>query len=328
MYKQTNQPSIREVTPREAEEKFLSINNFPGQRPHKVSKSRLYADWMNDGRMRIAPIDIATGPNGVKYLMNGQHTCYAIVMHGKPFKCIVTHYHCETESDFYKLFATFDVHATRTQGQIIRGARGFLKDEALRTLPLRVLSSCGSALVIIGEKEKPFFGLHSISDKTIKVTAIDEHPDEVAWVASFSEHDHLLKVGVVAAMIATYRKSKSAASEFWRLVGDGVGIKSKDHPCYKLRETLTRNMAANNSRNVHFVAYSTCIAWWNAFATGKNRSSVKVASMSEPPAVEPFTEATRRDPLKEKQENGNLSILSALKSDSSKLQSLTGTHRA
>jgi len=77
MYKLSTAPSIRFVTPKEAEHDFLAINNFPGQRDKNPSKSRSYADGMSDGSFRCAPIDIATGPNGVKYLMNGQHTCDA-----------------------------------------------------------------------------------------------------------------------------------------------------------------------------------------------------------------------------------------------------------
>jgi hypothetical protein len=288
MYRLSNAPCIRPVTPKESENDFLSINNFPGQRDLNPAKARAYADGLNDGSFRCAPIDIATGPNGVKYLMNGQHTCTAIVIHGKPVKCIVSHYICETEDDLWRLFATFDVHATRTQGQIFKGARPFLKDERLHGLPLRVLAACGSALAIIGDKGKPNFNKHSALSKTPKVEAVNTHSDEVIWVNAFLNRstDHMLRVGVIAAMIATRRANKELAFSFWKLVADGIGVTSKDSPAYKLREKLIHSgWTANNTRNNHFVTYSICVTWWNCYVTGEKRNGVKVQAMKEAPVV-------------------------------------------
>lgn len=288
MYKLSTAPSIRPVSPKEVERDFLPINNFPGQRDLNPSKSRTYADGMADGSFRMPPIDIATGPNGVKYLMNGQHTCHAIITHGKPVKCIVSHYACETEEDLWRLFATFDVHATRTQGQIFKAARPFLDNENLHTLPLRILSACGSALAIIGDKGKPNFNEHSALNKTRKIEVVNDHADEVLWVDRFINNNtnHLMRVGVIAAMIATRRANKELADSFWRVVSDGIGITSKDSPAWRLREKLIHSeWASRNTRNGHFVAYSICITWWNCLVTGEKRNGVKVQAMKEAPAV-------------------------------------------
>src|SRR5690349_8632973 len=110
MYKLTNPPSVRKVTPKEVDEDFLPYNTFPGQRDLSGLKVRRYADGMEEGSMRPVDIAIATGPNGAKFLMNGQHVCHGIKIFGKPYNAIVSYYKCETEEDLWKLFATFDVH--------------------------------------------------------------------------------------------------------------------------------------------------------------------------------------------------------------------------
>lgn len=283
MYKLSTSIITRDVSPREVNEKFLPINNFPGQRPLNLKKVKLYAIGMESGSMRPVSIDVATGPNGIKYLMNGQHVCTAIVDFGKPFKASVSYWTCDTEDDLWKLFATFDTHASRTQSQIIKGARPFLKDPELHEMPIRLLSACGTALDII-KTPKPIF-TKSLGDKSEKVSLIDSHSDEVLWINRFKEHDHLTKVGIIAAMIATARKNTARAVEFWELVATGVSIPTEKHPAYRLREKLKEGAKRPSGSAQHFELYCTCICWWNSFITGESRRSVKISSITEPPEV-------------------------------------------
>jgi len=208
-------------------------------------------------------------------------------MHGKPVKCIVSHYTCDSEDDLWHLFATFDVHATRTQGQIFKGARPFLKDDRLHAMPLRILSACGSALAIIGDKGKPNFNRHSSISKTPKVEAVNDNSDAVLWVNGLINKNtqHLSRVGVIAAMIATRRANKEMADSFWKVVADGIGVTSKDSQAWRLREKLLHSGASLNSRHGHFIAYSICVSWWNSFVAGEKRNSVKIQVLKEAPAV-------------------------------------------
>ena len=286
MYRLTNLPTTRKVTIEEIKKKFLPCNNFPGQRELNPLKVHRYSLKMDRGEMRPVDIAIATLPSGIKVLMNGQHACHAIVMHGKPHLATISYYTCETDEDAWKLFATFDGHAARTDGQIIKAARGLFTDERLHDLPLRVLTTAGSAFIMIGAGGKPRFELTGI-EKTDRADAVQNNADEVIWLASWKDHKHLFRIGVFAAMINTHRKDASIAQSFWQTVADGIGVVTKDSPPYRLREWL-RNFSKSpcgRARDMHFIVYSTCISWWNSYVTGQKRNSVKVGAMQEPPDV-------------------------------------------
>lgn len=285
MYRLTSQ-DCRKVQVKEAEQ-FLAINNFKGQRELNPLKARLYADKMENGTMRPVHVAIATLPDGKKVLMNGQHVCTAITIHGKPHSATVEYYKCDDWDDAWHLYASFDIHASRTERHVMKAARGLFKNEALRDLPLAILQSCGTAIAILGSGKKPIFKLRGI-EKTAKAEAVDNYPEDVIWVASFVEFVHLIRVGVVAAMIATHRANESKAEEFWRLVGSGIGITSKDSPAYKLREALIsvrRSNSVSCGSEAHFDNYCTSIAWWNSFVNGERRTAVKLAAMNEAPDV-------------------------------------------
>lgn len=284
MFKQIAAAQTRKITPEEAK-KLIALNNFPGQRPLRPLKARLYADMMSDGRMRPVSVAIMTMPNGLKYLANGQHCLQAIIINDKPFTAIVEHYKCETNDDAWHLFASFDVHATRTEGHIMKAARGLFNNGDLRELPLRVLSNCGSALFMLGEGTTPKFNGQPCN-KATKADLVQKHYKDVLWVGQFGNEEHLMKVAIVAAMLATYRSNRSAADEFWSLVAEG-GTPGLTH---KFRDRLLKNEIGRNNcgggHNRSKLIYTECIAYWNSWMKGEDRKAVKIAAMKEVPKVE------------------------------------------
>jgi hypothetical protein len=284
MYRLTQQPSARKVTPRECEE-FLAINNFPGQRQINPVKARRYGELLMAGRLRPVDIAIATLPDGTKVLVNGQHVCTGCVQTGLPMNAVLSYYKCEELRDAWELFASFDVHASRTQSQIFKAARGLFSNEELREVPLRVLQTAGSALAALLTPVPNF--LPSV-EKSAKVALTEDHADEVLWLASFdTEADHMIRVGCYAAMVATRRRDAADAEKFWRKVQSGVGFKSLTDPERKVNHFLQKNSkwTAPNSRTMHFAVYVTCIAWWNTWRRGESRTSVKIKSMKVMPEI-------------------------------------------
>lgn len=282
MYKLTHTVT-RELSPAEAES-FLTINTFPGQRRLDTQKARRYADGIIDGSMRPVHVGIAALRDSTRVLVNGQHVLTAIALSGKNQLATIETYQCETDEDAWKLFATFDVHGTRTQGHIMKAARGLFSDCRLHDVPLRVLSSCGTALMILGDGTRdPEF--HSgAPSKSFQPDLVSRHGDEVVFVNQFDAHKHMMRIGVVAAMVATFRKEPVHAQTFWGRIAEGIGFTSQDDPAYRLRETLLEGLTDKGGSR-HRAYYCLSIAWWNSWVTGSRRSIVKLAAMDRIPKV-------------------------------------------
>jgi hypothetical protein len=108
----------------------------------------------------------------------------------------------------------------------------------------------------------------------------------VLWVSKFAAEEHLGKVAITAAMIATYRSNKAAADEFWSLVAEGAtpGL------THKFRDRLLKNEIGRNNvgggHNKSRLIYAECIAYWNSWMRGEDRRKVMVAAMKDIPKVE------------------------------------------
>lgn len=277
----------RELTPKECEE-FLQYNTFPGQRPRDLRKARLYSEAMLDGSMLPCDVALAIMPDGSMILMNGQHVLTGGCLAAKNHLFRIAYYECEQADDAWKLFAKFDTHQSRSKNVIMKGARGLFRDERLRDVPLAVLSHCGTALNALSASNGiPVFTSARLIDKTLHPRLVEEHPDDVLYVARFAEKKHLMRCGVVTAIIAISRQKHPKADEFWRQIADGVGFQSKLDPAYRLREQLLEGVVQADTSNSgrHRIYYTLCVTWWNAWLTGEKRSSVKLAAMDRPPKV-------------------------------------------
>lgn len=291
MYIESRQPIFRSISPKEAEA-FLAINTFPGQRGYRPLKGKLYAENMDTGTHRRVEIAVVrVKETNSDYLMNGQHNCHAIIMHGKPYPAVISYYACEAMEDAWRLFTTFDVHATRTERQFMHSRRGLFTDERLHTVPLHVLQSCGTALFAITSSDPKSTGpqfQNNAGTKTIKADLVERFSDDVLFVNQFSECDHLMRIGAVAAIIATLRKNKIAALEFWTRVESGEMLTIGDHR-RKLRDALISKKYLKHTRGGcqgQVATYTTCIVWWNAWRRGESRHAVKLNSMGRIPKVE------------------------------------------
>lgn len=288
MFKESRGPVQKNLTPKEAEV-FLAINNFPGQRQYDPVFGQYHADNMRSGTERRIEIAIAyVKETDVEFLVNGQHACRAVILYGKEYKATITYYVCDTMEDAWRLFATFDVHRARTAAQFIKSRRGLFLDKRLHEIALRPMTVAGSALLSIGGGINPTFvtGNAKSKAKTEKADLIEKYSGCVLFVSKFSEYDHLMRVGVATAMIASYRVSPSHAFDFWTSVGNGEMLKRGD-PRYKLREALLNDAPlAGNGRKQQEFQYAVCASWWNSWALNQPRTSVKFAAMKDLPIIE------------------------------------------
>lgn len=285
MYKKISS-NTRKVTPKECKH-FLAINNFPGQRRLNPEKARHYSELNIQGGLRPVGIDVATIPGGERVLMNGQHVCQGCIWSDRDMDANITFWKCETLSDAWQLFATFDVHQCRTQSHIFQAARGTFSNPELREVPLRILQTAGTALGIANSKPVNFRMFDK--NKSTKVKLVEVHSEEVIWLSTFADTSEMIRVGAFAAMLVTRRKDKHAAESFWRKVQSGVGYASKHDHEKKVRDMLFswsgNGKLGKNGYYQHEGLYSSCICWWNSWRKGEPRTAVKLAAQKEVPNV-------------------------------------------
>jgi hypothetical protein len=290
MYTESKKPVDKLITPREATT-FLELNNFPGQKRYNQLKGKYYSENMANGSQRRIEISIARlMDSGDEFLMNGQHNLQAVIIYGKPYPASIAYFDCDNIEDAWRLFATFDVHSTRTERQFMWARRGLFTDERLHEVPLRVLQASGSALYYLGDKgTKPNFYIPSVHKKTDKADMVDKCAGEVMFVSQFKEYEHLMSIGVITAIISTHRVKQKESFDFWYGVGTGAEMKLSDHR-RKLRDQLLSQKflggTLGGGTRRQRATYQLCATWWNSWRKGDERRSVKINSMNGIPDIE------------------------------------------
>jgi len=274
-----------DVAPHKAES-LIRLNTFQGQRPMSPRVINTYANLMLTDRFRVAEIAVAVMPDGTQYLMNGQHTCQSGIMAKKTFKASYQEYSCETDQDLWMLFGSFDVHRARSESNIMKAARGLFENEELNAVPLRVLQVSASALLYLGSGMTPNFATRALT-KVDKASLVDKHKEDVLITHEYCSHfGKSMQVGVVIALMATFRKNPGKARVFWDrvILGDKL---ERGTPQYALNHFLyaLAGKVPNGGMSGHITRYKTCVAWWNSFIDGTNRSVVKIKAMKTLPEV-------------------------------------------
>jgi len=274
-----------EVSPRKAEE-FLRFNTFPGQRPMNPRTVKTYTTLLKDGRFRVGEVALAKTPDGRQYLMNGQQTCQASMMAEVGFTACYQEYVCLTDHDLWMLFGSFDGHCARSEANVMKAARGLFQNKELNDMSIQVLQLCASALLYLRIDTSPSFS-EKPATKTDKANLVDQHKDEVLLVNEYVQLGGArLKVAVVVAMLATFRKNPVKARLFWDRVIGGDKLE-RGTPQYNLHNFLASSSptAGTGGLHGHTTRYKTCIAWWNSFVEGTSRMTVKVEAMKTLPEV-------------------------------------------
>lgn len=277
------------IGPRKAQELF-SLNTFEGQRPLSIPWVQYLASNMAAGTFTKGSIAVTTvGRSDTQYLMNGQHQLKAIELHGKPAKATIDYYHCDDLTDMWHLFAQFDVHRIRTEGHIMKAARGSFENEELRGVPYRTLSIGGTVLTWLGGGTKPAFNSKPMS-KSNKADLVEKYASDVIWLSEQSKNAPKAvcpTVAIAAVMIATHRTSPKKADGFWPSVLGGFDL-VRHSPQWHLHNIITNGITKcinYGGGGKYFKAWALCVSWWNAYASGDNRKSVKVESIKTLPDI-------------------------------------------
>ncbi len=275
------------VSPKRAQEILAHENTFEGQRslrqPHAVALSVA----IKSGTM--AKGNIAFGQNGEsRVVVNGQHTLQGIVFSDTSLTCTIDEYQCDTNEDFWMLYASFDVGKNRSDADVMRAARCRFESGSLQIVPLRTLSACATALSFLRDGIEPDFTMKTLA-KAEKPTIVQQYESDILFVGSLYEGlNSDPTVPLATPIIATGRANKKRATDFWTRVLGGFDL-VKGSPEWNLHRSLFADQTTaikvglkGNGRIRITSTWNLCVGWWNSFITGDARRSVKLAGIKTP----------------------------------------------
>lgn len=224
--------SSRQITP-EIAAKFLETNTYERQRPLNNGHVMELAGQMRDGL--FTHNDIVIGKlmqgDGKSYILNGQHTLWAIVESGVTLTLPVITYWVDTEEELNDIYTTIDTHKKRNLRDGFR-AQGL---DAELELELNELGRIASAVQLMLDG---FSNSKRKVDKLRMMDAIKEWvPAYKAFIAVVTAEmrKRVLRRGVLAIALITFKKSPAKAAEFWDQVMRDDGL-----PQYEPRKVLNK----------------------------------------------------------------------------------------
>lgn len=272
---------------------LLTFSSYDGQRPFKKWWSDYLIQQIDDGWFLGGNVAVLVDEHGVKYLIDGQHQCHAVVQSNHTVKVTYQEFKARAgcpEKAISKLFNT------RNSGQpasfhdrLWACSRAW---ECLSPFNRTLITCMGSA--ICWYKAEFQAGRRSIQDAEDAVTLMAENTDcllvfrEIA-TGSKRQYGFLATTSVLSALYRTSIKYLDISLEFWRGVRTGAELSQNDARLRLLnwlRSTslkTSRNEAADVATEREF--HDKCIRCFNWFAEGREMKKVPKYDPKDIPEV-------------------------------------------
>jgi hypothetical protein len=273
-------PRAHRVTKKMAEA-WATMEQVRNDRVLSVNRVEAYKTMAAKGMMR--PVQWAKAvclETNETYRVNGKHTSTAfsqLETIPEYVTAIVEEYHCETLRDVAELYGTFDTRMQmRTASDINKSFAGI--DDELCDLPIKIVNLGVTGVSMwkwknVYDKYPPTERAECLFDSEVKLFLRFVY--EV--VGSSSSTKRLRRGPVVWAMYATWKKSRSAAMEFWSAVRDETGDHNKT-PDRMLSRWLLETSVGRRSGNPEM--YARCVHAWNAW---RSNSQTNLAYHADKP---------------------------------------------
>jgi hypothetical protein len=258
--------------------RFRDMDPVPHDRPLNPKRIEAYRKMLSAGLFR--PVQWATvhcNQTQATYRVNGKHTSNLFAEYEElpqPIHATIEHYHCDDIDDVARLYATFDSRTqVRTTNDINRAFAAI--DPELSELPTKIINLCVTAIAYCKHGDQ----YSQIPAAERAECLLDENNKLfVAWVHAVlgnsgnKESSRLLwRSSAVAAMHASYQKSRRDANEFWLAVRDGTGStpKTPDRVLnrFLLGKAVIGSKTARHSSGLVSPRemYVKCLHAWNAW---------------------------------------------------------------
>lgn len=265
---------LTDLDPEQANKYLEKYNGFGGQRSINQNRVEELTNKIKNNQFHGS--DIAFGVFGKeRYLVNGQHTCSAIIKSNRKVKIRLKEFNCDTAADLSKLFAQFDNGGIRSIGQMAKAYK-YANSELLNTFSDRCISTCSAALSYL-EAGNQYYAKLSKDERLDLVLKNQKECNFINNLVFLSggkdKHKHLTRARVFVVIIKTYRIDVIKALKFWEGVRDGVGLVG-NAPQYKLREWLksisnAHNVGKGKKITAEHEMENRCNYAWNWFYTNK-----------------------------------------------------------
>lgn len=258
--------------------KFRDMDPVPHDRPLNPKRVEAYRKMLAAGLFR--PVQWATvhcNETQATYRVNGKHTSNLFAEYEELPQAIhatIEHYHCDDLDDVARLYATFDSRTqVRTTNDINRAFAAI--DPELSELPTKIINLCVTAIAYCKHGDQ----YAQVPAAERAECLLDAHNKAfVSWVhevlgnSGNREASRLLwRSSVVAAMHASYQKSRRDANEFWLAVRDGTGATPKTPDRVLNRFLLGKAVVGSKTtrRSSGLVSpremFVKCLHAWNAW---------------------------------------------------------------
>lgn len=267
---------------------YIDLPVFPGEREITDAHVQTLYDEMRKGTFNSLLVVLATATlDGIRFKINGQHTCWAVVSMPKNFSLKVRElrYRVNSREQLKLLYGTFDRLRARSDSHM---TKVFLADSS-------VVADIWMSEVPRGVNAFRHWHLSDPNKRTrtspdqLAAVIQGEFADLFRAVMLFkqtfgTENGLARRLPVVAAMFATFAKLPTKAAEFWQPVIDGLGLTAKTDPRYVLRDTLQNAVSGGSNRgrpSTRLMSvedqYRVCLMAWNKWRKGEVvRGSLRV----------------------------------------------------
>jgi len=260
-------PRAQKVTKKFAEQWAL-MEQIRNDRPLSEKRVGAYKELVSRGMMR--PVQWAKAlclETNETYRVNGKHTSTAfsqVEQLPDYVTAIVEEYQCETLRDVAELYGTFDTRLQmRTASDINKSFAGI--DSELCDLPIKIVN-----LGVTGVSMWKWKNTYDAHPPTERAECLFDPEVKLFLrflyevIGSAKSSKRMRRSPVVWAMFSSWKKSRSAAMDFWTAVRDETGATPKC-PDRKLSRWLMETVVGRRSGNPEM--YARCIHGWNAWRT-------------------------------------------------------------
>ncbi len=224
--------------------------------------------------------------NGVRYKLNGQHTCWARMFvkgHVPAVREVI--YRCKTEQQLRLLYATFDAGLGRPIGHLL--LIHLLANPLLAALRRDTLRSLGSATrPWLYEAHNPSRAVSVVELATI---ILDKHVDLFCEVDDFfsgytSDDARLVRrQPIYSALLETFHANTATGDDFWGPVVTGANLDYGDARLtlrnYLMEHALGTKRAGAARGVVGQEDMYRCAVWaWNCWREGRKITKLKTPS--------------------------------------------------
>jgi hypothetical protein len=271
-----NALQIETVTPERAQE-FLRCN-FAGQRRFRQNWADYLANEMREGRfLPTAEIHIMYR-NGEPVMVNGQHTCMAIIKYGKPVRVTVRKTSTTEHGQIAMMYALgHDTGLKRTMSDSL-SAYGLLNQYDIGSSRQDQLTTAMRHIRAGFNEDGRSLGRLSAPPPTEVVDHVEEwvHAAKLFWGTAIAkggnrETKRLLdKRGALSVVITTYRYQPLRASEFWEKVVAPDSIMTSDPRAITARVLdKSRNTPYGSDKMTSATLSRALARCWKAFIEGE-----------------------------------------------------------